>query len=97
MNSNLPMLKVDFNEMLGSDLVLLSAGDVKTNLSGEPVSFHDGLAITVFMEDADERGNVDNLIAKGVVVRNLSDVGWAANAKWCCRIDEQGIRHESEL
>ncbi len=92
-----PMLKVDFNEMLDSNLVLLSADDAKLNSRGELVSLHEGLPVTVYMEDTDEDGSVDNLVAKGIVVRNRSEVGWASNAKWCCKIDDHGIRHESEL
>lgn len=97
MKSDCPMLKVDFNEMLDSNLVLLSAHDVKLNSCGELVSLHEGLSVTVYMEDTDENGSVDNLVAKGIVARNLSEVGWASNAKWCCKIDDHGIRHESEL
>lgn len=97
MKSDSPMLKVDFNEMLDSNLVLLSANDAKLNSRGELVSLHEGLPVTVYMEDSDDDGSVNNLVANGVAVRNRSKVGWAANAKWCCKIDDHGIRHESEL
>jgi hypothetical protein len=39
------MLKVDFNEMLDSNLVLLSAEDTKLNSLGELVSLHEGLLV----------------------------------------------------
>ena len=92
-----PMLYVDFNEILESNLVLLSAEDTKTDSRGEAVSLHKGLEVIVYMDDTDDNGNADNLMAHGVVERNNSITGWAAHVKWCCRIDSGGIRHESEL
>lgn len=92
-----PMLYVDFNEMLESNLVLLSTEDTKPDSSGEAVSLHEGLEVIVYTNDTDDNGNVDNLVASGVVERNNSTTGWAAHVKWCCRIDSRGIRHESEL
>ena len=90
-----PMLYVDFNEMLGPDLVLLSAADTKLDLNGSVVSLSNGQEVMVYMDDTDERGNVDNLVAHGVVEQNRS-VGWGAHVKWCCRIDGNGIRRQSE-
>jgi hypothetical protein len=88
---------VDFNEMLEPNLVLLSTNDEKIDSLGRIVSLCEGLKIAVFMDDVDESGNVDNLVARGEVEKNNSDVGWATHVKWCCRIDENGIKHESEL
>ena len=92
-----PMLYVDFNEMLESNLVLLSAGDTKTDSRGEVVSLREGLEVVVYMDDMDDNGNIDNLVASGVVERNTSTTGWAGHVKWCCRIDSSGIRYESAL
>ena len=91
------MIYVDFNEMVESNLVLLSANDTKVDSCGESVLLHEGLEVLVYMNDGDDNGNVDNLVASGVVERNTSTASWAARVKWCCRIDSIGIRHESEL
>jgi hypothetical protein len=91
-----PMLYVDFNELLAPDLVLLSAADTKIDVQGREVSLRDGLEVIVYMDDTNASGDVDNLLATGVVERNRSS-GWGAHVKWCCRIDENGIRHQSEL
>ncbi len=87
---------VDFNEMLEPDLVLLSATDTKTALNGTVVSLSDGLEVGVYMDDTDEQGHPDNLVATGVVEANQT-TGWGAHVKWCCRIDAKGVRHQSEL
>lgn len=93
---HLPEIYVDFNEMLAPDLVLLSAEDSKTATTGEQISLRAGLQVAVFMDDFDDEGNRDDLIAFGVVEANTS-VGWAEHVKWCCHIDDLGIRRRSEL
>ncbi len=91
-----PMLYVDFNEMLEPNLVLLSVTDTKIASNGEIVSLSGGLKVSVYMDDMNERGHCDNLVATGVVEANQS-TGWVAHVKWCCRIDANGIRHQSEI
>jgi len=54
------------------------------------------MEVTLYMDDSDEHGIPDNLIAAGVVEANLSS-GWTAHVKWCCRINADGIRHQAEL
>lgn len=91
-----PRLYVDFNEMLEPELVLLSAGDTKADVNGNLVLLKEGLEIIVFMDDVDENGSPDHLVAAGVVESNSTE-GWGHYVKWCCRINGNGIRHESEL
>lgn len=94
---NKPVLYVDFNEMLEPNLVLLSVEDARNDIKGNPISLREGLEVIVYSDDVDENGNVDNLIGFGVVERNHAKVNWADGVRWCCRIDANGIRHESEL
>lgn len=83
---------VDFNEMLDSDLVLLSKGDTKTATGGLIVSLYEGMPVRVYMDDAGEVGP-NNLVANGYVELNR-DTGWSSHVKWCCRIDSNGVRRE---
>jgi hypothetical protein len=78
-----------------NDEVLLSKDDSKLDSNGTLVSLFDGMRVAVYMDDPDENGNPDNLIAEGVVCRNTHG-GWASTARWILKIDERGIRHESE-
>jgi hypothetical protein len=91
-----PWFRVDFNEMVDRDLVLLAQEDLRLDSSGGLVTLAEGMAVIVFEPDEDEDGKPDRLIARGIVERNLEG-GWTAAAKWSCRIDEDGIRHESEI
>jgi len=90
-----PRICVDFNEMPCAGEVLLSQEDSKIDSSGSLVHFHEGKEVTVYMDDCDENGNPDRLIAKGNAMRN-GHGGWTAAARWLLKIDEDGIRHESE-
>lgn len=87
---------VDFNEMVEDDLVLLSKYDEKKDRDDRLVRLYDGLHIAIYMDDTDEHGDRDDLIAEGIVEANKIKSGWGSVAKWCCRIDKNGIRHESD-
>ena len=76
--------------------MLLSVTDTKMASNAEVVHLRDQLEISVYSDDTDEHGEPDNLVAAGVVEANKF-TGWCAHVKWCCRIDANGIRHESEL
>lgn len=91
-----PIFYVDFNEMVDDNTVLLSSDDSKVDASGICVQLHEGMLVSVYMNDLDEHGNVDNLVARGAVVRNTQD-GWSSHVKWCCRIDPDGIRQRSTI
>lgn len=82
---------VDFNEMLDSNLVLLSQGDTKPDSSGTEVRLSEGQPVHIYSDDVGPDDPI--LIADGTVERN-SDKGWSAHVKWCCRIDAAGIREE---
>ncbi len=90
-------LHVDFNEMLEPDLVLLPQTDEVVDRKGNIVQLYEGLFISLYSEDSDEQGNPDNLTAEGWVEMNNFQHPWGQAAKWCCRINHQGIRHESDI
>lgn len=92
-----PRIPVDFNEMLEPDLVLLSQTDFRTDSAGTTVHLREGLLVHLYESDVDDSGNFDNLIAEGTVERRTEDTPWGKAAKWCCRIDKSGIRHESDI
>jgi hypothetical protein len=92
---NEPRIYVDFNEMPTANEVLLSQGDSKDNSNGKIMHFIEGMRVSVYMDDLDDEGKPDNLIAEGVVIRNYHGA-WTAAARWLLKIDERGIRHESE-
>jgi hypothetical protein len=85
----------DFNGLFG-DVLCLSHKDHSTDEAGNKVMLREGMLLTAYDQDADEKGQRDDLIASGVVEaspRNLACHG----SKWVLRIDENGVRHQSDL
>jgi hypothetical protein len=52
------------------------------------------MTINIFEPD-EEDGQADNLIAQGVVTK--CTVEHMPHVKWCCKMNKNGIRHESDI
>ena len=89
------LFSVDFNELMAHDLVLFSQKDERENVCGEPIRLYEGLKVDIYTDDGDDKGNRDDLVASGYVTANRT--GYYPYVKWCCQIDEKGIRSESEV
>ncbi len=91
---NMLRLRADFNGLFG-DLLCLSHAETGLGEWGNEVRLSEGLRVTAFEEDEDADGNRDDLVASGTVERAPD---WLAEhgSKWVLRIDEGGIRHESD-
>ncbi|WP_431274671.1 hypothetical protein ACQ858_22185 [Variovorax ureilyticus] len=92
-----PRFRVDFNERVAPDVVLLSREDQKHDASGQLVELSGGLSVEVYDEDNSTAGLPDELFAQGIVEKSSSAKGWARAAQWVCRIDANGIRHRSDV
>lgn len=88
------MLQADFNGLFG-ELLCVSHADTATDENGQPVMLRAGMHVTCFDLDSDEHGNRDNLLASGVIEPAPE---WLScrGSKWVLRIDERGVRHESD-
>jgi hypothetical protein len=92
-----PTLKVDFNNMLEPDLVLLPQIDEVIEIDGIALTLHEGMEVAIYDDDINAMGAKDNLVATGVIEKNEPMHSWSKHAKWRCRIDAIGILHESDL
>ena len=91
MNPALPTFLVDFNEMVDMDLVLFAQQDQKVDVNGQPVVLHAGLRVCVC-----EGLRTGDVVGCGVLEPNLPDqLGWP-QARWCCRIDADGLSWRTE-
>jgi hypothetical protein len=88
-------VRADFNGLFG-DLLCLSHGPTCIEQSGAEVTLFAGLLLTAFDEDASEHGNRDDLVATGAVEPSPA---WlqCRGSRWVLRIDENGVKSESEL
>lgn len=85
----------DFNGTFG-DLLRLSHGPTSSRESGEEVVLSSGMVLTAYTDDLDERDQRDDLVATGV---GEPSPDWlqCRGSIWSPRIDENGVRHESEI
>jgi hypothetical protein len=54
------------------------------------------MLVTAYDEDSDEQGERDDLVATGTV-EPAPDWLTCTGSKWVLRIDDNGVRHESDL
>ena len=87
-------LRADFNGLF-SQVLCLSHEDTAVDEHGNTVTLAEGMHVTVFDEDMED-GQRDDLIASGKVERSPE---WlqCRGSRWVLRIDESGVRHESDL
>lgn len=88
-------LRADFNGLF-SEVLCLSHSDTSEDETGAKVQLHAGMVVTAFDDDVDEQGQPDKLIASGIVEPAPE---WLSRhgSRWVLRIDENGVRHESDL
>lgn len=95
--ANTPNVEADFNGLFsGGKMLCLSHSDTCVDETGETVELRAGMRVTAFDLDSDENGVPDNLVATGIVQPSPE---WlrCRGSKWVLMIDENGVRHESEL
>jgi hypothetical protein len=61
------------------------------DLARHGIVLADGMALSVYSDDANEQGRRDDLLAEGIVHR--SDPG----DEWVLLVDPKSVRHESDL
>ena len=92
---NAVKLQADFNGLFGG-LLCLSHGEDVCDAEGNKVILQAGMSVTAFDEDQDVNGNRDDLIASGTVEPSPDSLR-CLGSRWVLRIDEHGVRHESDL
>lgn len=82
-----PRIRVDFNELVSDDLVLLAKGDLVSDAEGNVVRLTQGLSVIAYEHNHYEDGTKEYLYVEGVAEKNDPHVNghWTQAAKWCCR------------
>ena len=88
-------MQADFNGLFG-ELLCLSHRDSELDAEGNAVVLEAGMLVTAFDEDLDNDGKRDDLIASGTVEPS-PDWLQCKGSRWVLRIDQHGVRHESDL
>ena len=89
---SVPEIYADYHDVDDDNCVRLTKVGTRRDLAKHGIELQDGLKITVYMDDADDAGNRDDLMADAVVRYNSRDKCWVAAIDW----DEVKNRSERE-
>lgn len=94
-DTGVPRIRVDFNELVSDDLVLLAKDDLVGDAKGNVVCLTDGLPVMAYEYNSYGDGTKEYLYVEGVAERNDPNVNghWTQAAKWCCRF-KGGVKSE---
>jgi hypothetical protein len=81
---------VDFHNADTQGRVRLNSVGTKEDLARQEIELREGLLLTLYSDDLDENGGLDELQADGVVCFSDADRCWVATIDW------SAIRHASD-
>jgi Cysteine-rich CWC len=79
------------------DLCILSKDDTTIDSHGNKIELFAGKQVDVYEYDEDENNVRDDIVATGIVEKNLSDFKRSANYKWSIQLNKNGMQFESKL
>src|SRR5262245_7276374 len=85
-----PRVYADFQNLDDENRLRLTCAGTGEDLARQGVQLRVGLALTLYMDDADDTGQPDELLADGVVQYNREQRCWVAAIDW------SALRHASE-
>jgi hypothetical protein len=84
-----PRVYADFHNLDDENRLRLTCAGTRRDLERQAVELREGMALTLYTDDATDDGQSDELLADGVVHFNQAENCWVATIDW------QAIRHAS--
>lgn len=85
-----PKIYADFHNADARGRIRLNTTGTVEDLSAKGIELREGLAITLYSDDADANGNLDELLGDGTVTYSADEGCWVAAIDW------DAIRHASD-
>lgn len=85
-----PKIYADFHNLDDSNQVRLTCAGTLADLSRQGIELREGLRLTLYMDDADDGGQPDELPAEGIAHYCPQEHVWVASVDW------DTVRHASE-
>jgi hypothetical protein len=86
-----PKVYADFQNLDDDNRLKLTCAGTIEDLTRQGIELREGLVLTFYMDDADDEGRPDPLLAEGIVHYQEEDRCWVASIDW------SALRHASEL
>jgi hypothetical protein len=85
-----PKVYADFQNLDGDNRLRLTCVGTREDLARQGIELREGLVLTFYMDDANDRGEPDELRSEGAVHYNGQEGTWVASIDWTA------IRHASD-
>jgi hypothetical protein len=85
-----PRIYADFHNLDDANRLRLTCVGTREDLARQGIELHEDLRLTFYMDDANDSGKPDDLLADGVTHYDPEQQCWVAVVDW------QTLRHDSE-
>lgn len=85
-----PKIYADFHNLDDFNRLRLTCAGTLAELSRQAIELREGLILTLYMDDADDEGRPDELLAEGIVHYCSEEQVWVASVDW------DKVRHASD-
>ena len=85
-----PRVYADFQNLDDENRLRLVCAGTRRDLERQKIELREGMALTLYTDDADDQGRPDELVADGVAHFNEEENCWVEAIDW------QAIRHASD-
>ena len=85
-----PKVYADFQNLDDANRLRLTCAGTKEDLARQGIDLREGLVLTFYMDDANDRGEPDELLSEGAVYYNEQEGSWVALVDW------SAVRHASD-
>jgi hypothetical protein len=85
-----PKIYADFHKLDDENRMILTTVGTREDLARLGIELTEGMALTFYMDDADEHGNSDDIMVDGVAHYSAADKHWVAAVDW------DAVYHASE-
>jgi hypothetical protein len=72
----------DFHNLDDSNRLRLTCAGTVEDLKRQGIELREGLVLTFYMDDADDRGEPDEILTEGVVQNDERESIWVASVDW---------------
>jgi hypothetical protein len=87
----MPKIYADFHNADSSGRLRLTCVGTLEDLSRQQVELREGLTLTLYSDDLDDKGDLDELLIEGVASFSKEEHCWVAAVDW------DAIRHASDV
>lgn len=85
-----PRVYADFQNLDAENRLRLICAGTRRDLDRQRIELREGVALTLYTDDANNEGELNELRAEGIVQYNGADNCWVAAVDW------KAIRHRSQ-